>query len=239
MTAADVAATFNRLADPANKSNALSRLPGRAQRGWCDRSRRRRPSSSSSTAPNGELAVARVLGQLQRDHPPGELRRRLGADLGRHGSLEARVLHAEGRRRPRPQRRPTGASRPSRIASRSPSTTTGGGGPRSSRASRSTRSTRISVADGRAIIEDTANFTVLKHPGSTHRQLSMRTDRSRSPTSACARRSRSRSTGRRSSRRSSRDSPTSATTARSRRSSLRRTPTSRSAARTSSRRSSS
>ena len=81
----------------------------------------------------------------------------------------------------------------------------------------------IVFANSRALFNN-SNIKIFTARGATHREIPMRVDQPAacSTTSACARRSRSRSTGRRSSRRCSTTSPTSATTRRSRRSTPRR-----------------
>ena len=114
MTAADVAATFNRLADPENKSNSLSVFQGVLNGGGVSA-----PDETTVVfeleAPNGSWPLPRLLGQLQRDHAPGELRPETGRHLHRHRALEARLLHAQGRGAPRRATRTTGAkSRPPR-----------------------------------------------------------------------------------------------------------------------------
>ena len=167
MTANDVAATFNRLADPANKSNALSAFGGVLTPGSATA-----PDDATVVftldAPNGGVPLPRLVGQLQRDHPPRELRPGgLGQHVHRHRARSRRVSYT-----PKvgaslvAQRRATGAAerRSTRVevtfyedeqAAR----------PRALRAGRSTRIDQFGVAGGQAILADTDSFTVIDAAG--------------------------------------------------------------------------
>ena len=70
------------------------------------RGTRRRNRRLPSRRAERQLPHARQLGQLQRDHHPGRPRSGgLGEDVRRHRAVQARQLHAQGRREVRPQRR--------------------------------------------------------------------------------------------------------------------------------------
>ena len=102
LDAEDVAATFNRLADPDAGSNALSVFSGVLSKGSAkavDDSDRRVPARRAER----QLPVPRQLGQLQRDHPPRVLRGRLGEDVHRDRPVEARGVPAGPGRQLRPQ----------------------------------------------------------------------------------------------------------------------------------------
>ena len=88
MDAEDVASTFNRLADPDAGSNALSVFNGVLSKGNT-KARRRHHGGVPARRPERQLPVPGQLGQLQRDHPPQDLRRRLGEDVHRHRPVEA------------------------------------------------------------------------------------------------------------------------------------------------------
>ena len=86
------------------------------------RGTRRRNRRLPSRRAERQLPHARQLGQLQRDHHPGRPRSgRLGEDVRRHRAVQARQLHAKGRREVRPQRRLLGRRRrtPTRWSSSS------------------------------------------------------------------------------------------------------------------------
>ena len=94
LTAEDVAATFNRLADPDERVQrpfgVQRACSPRAARKALDAHHRRVPARR----PERQLPVPHLLGQLQRDHPPRGLRRRLGEDVHRDRPVEARPVHA-------------------------------------------------------------------------------------------------------------------------------------------------
>ena len=111
MTADDVVASFDRLADPANGSNALSAFTGMLSKGGTTQGRRlhgRVPPRRGQR----QLPLYGLDRQLQRRHPAGRLCRRLREDHDRHRPVQAGEIHAEGRRLLRAQRRITGARRP-------------------------------------------------------------------------------------------------------------------------------
>ena len=94
MTAEDVAASINRLADPDNASAGALRLHAASSPRTAPRRPTRRRSSSRSRRPNGSLPVPAELGQLQHDHPARRLRRRLREEHERHGPVHPREVHA-------------------------------------------------------------------------------------------------------------------------------------------------
>ncbi len=105
LTANDVKTTFDKLVNPETRSNALSALGGVLSPGNTEA-----PDDATVVfhldAAERQLPHARQLGQLQRDHHSGRPRPRgLGQDVRRHRALQARELHAQGRREVRPQRR--------------------------------------------------------------------------------------------------------------------------------------
>ena len=148
-----------------------------------------------------QLPLPRRLRQLQPDHPPRRLRRPVGADLHRHRPVEARHVHA--RAGVTYAKNPTTGTRP---ASRSPTPARSRSTPRSRRAILAIQGgevdvlSQFSVAGGEALLNDPniASPSCARHRAP--RRSTCAPTRSRSPTSACARRWRSCSTGRPSSR---------------------------------------
>ena len=116
LTANDVKTTFETLVDPKNASQRALRARRRPLAGE-HRGTRRRDRRLPPRRAERQLPHARQLGQLQRDHHPGRPRSgRLGEDVRGHRALQARELHAEGRREVRPQRRLLGREgQPGRV----------------------------------------------------------------------------------------------------------------------------
>ena len=105
MTANDVKTTFETLVDPKNAVQRALRARRRPLAGE-HRGTRRRNRRLPSRRAERQLPHARQLGQLQRDHHSGRPRSGgLGEDVRRHRAVQARQLHAQGRREVRPQRR--------------------------------------------------------------------------------------------------------------------------------------
>ena len=236
LTANDVKTTFETLIDPrtpptpCQRSAACSR---REHRGPRRRDRRLPARCAERKFPN-----ARQLGQLQRDHHPGQSRPgRLGQDIRRHRALQARKLHAE-----------TGCE------VRHASTATGAEGEPGLDGAQVLRRRgpmvlaiqgdevdfveHFSVSGGKALLTD-SNVQVISVETATHREMHMRTDKEPF-TDKRVRQAIALSLDRSAwSRAFGKGGRTSATTARSRRSIPPRTRASRSANRTSTRRSSS
>ena len=118
MTAEDVAASINRLADPDSASQALSAFTGFLTK----------DSAKATDATDGRVLARGAerlvplpaeLGQLQHDHPARRLRRRLREDHERDGAVHPRASSRRARARRSARTRSTGT----RSASRTRTTT--------------------------------------------------------------------------------------------------------------------
>ena len=106
LVADDVKTTFDKLINPTAARRTRSPPSAASSRPAEHRGSRRGHRRLQPRRGERELPHARQLGQLQRDHHPGRPRPgRLGQDVRGHGALQAREVHAEGRRHVRPQRR--------------------------------------------------------------------------------------------------------------------------------------
>ncbi|MCI0635869.1 MAG: ABC transporter substrate-binding protein, partial [Actinobacteria bacterium] len=174
MTAADVAATFNRLADPANKSNALSVFPGVFSGGGASA-----PDESTVVfeldAPNGSwpwlVSSDNYNGIILPENYAGDWEQTwIGTGPWKLESYTPAV----GATLVRNENYWGEPALPDRVEITFYDDTAASilmlqGG-------QVDALDGVNVAPARAIIEDTANFTVLNIRASTHRQLSMRVD---------------------------------------------------------------
>ena len=194
MTADDVVATFDRLADPDNGSNALSVFTGMLSKGGT-RKVDDYTVEFHLDAANGNFPYAVSTDNYNAIIVPAEYPGELRDDDGRHRPLQAGEIHAEGRAPPSCATPTTGARRPLPTASSLPSSTTTSRRSWRCRAGRSTSSSRSPCCRASACSTIPTSTSSARRPRPTSRCTCGPTWIP-SRTSACAGPSRSASTGR-------------------------------------------